>query len=224
MTNSSLASLQRETQPEFKSVSTEQARKNAVQVCRAAAVGDLDHRITEFPTDPETKELCLAINAMLDSTDAFVRESAATLRAASERRYYRRMMVRGMPGAFRRSAAIIDSARQEMEVEHRDLLASRESRNEVCEQLQQVVDATSKRIGSVIGGITQIMRSTHVLALNALIESARAGEAGRGFAVVAGEVKTLAERISGSMEGILTEVNAFHEETQRVLDEIANSG
>lgn len=82
---------------------------------------------------------------------------------------------------------------------------------------------STKRIGSVIGDITQIMRSTHVRALNALIESARAGEAGRGFAVVAGEVKTLAEQISGSMEGVLTEVNAFHEETQRVLDEIANS-
>lgn len=102
-------------------------------------------------------------------------------------------------------------------------MASRASRTEVCDQLQVVVNNTSTRVVSVVGEISGIMKRTHVLALNAMIESARAGEAGRGFSIVASEVKALAERISGSMEDIQSAVGEFQVETQRVLDEIAKS-
>jgi twitching motility protein PilJ len=95
------------------------------------------------------------------------------------------------------------------------------------DQIRDQIQETSKRIkrlgessqeiGSIVELINDISEQTNILALNAAVQAASAGEAGRGFAVVADEVQRLAERTSGATRRIENLVQAIQADTNEAV-------
>nr|WP_294972454.1 methyl-accepting chemotaxis protein [uncultured Pseudomonas sp.] len=122
---------------------------------------------------------------------------------------------RGADGATRDGLSVIDNTTRMI-----DELAS-----DMSSAMNQVegLAASSEQIGSVLDVIRGIAEQTNLLALNAAIEAARAGEAGRGFAVVADEVRNLARRTQDSVEEIRQVIEGLQSGTRDVVGAMNNS-
>jgi len=141
----------------------------------------------------------------LESTGSLVsNRTEATATASSEVNY----SVKESQKTMEQTLTAIENLNQQVK------LAS-----EVIKELDQRSDS----IGSIIGTIDGIAEQTNLLALNAAIEAARAGEQGRGFAVVADEVRTLAQSTQEATKEINDLINQLQNDA-RVANEVMLSG
>ncbi len=121
--------------------------------------------------------------------------------------------------AFETSKGTDDSAKNGAAVVQQMLDAMRELSARMQEAAQgiEALDKQSQIIGSIVKNISSIADQTNLLALNAAIEAARAGEQGRGFAVVADEVRQLASRTSAATEEITQVVGQNQQLAERAV-------
>ena len=117
------------------------------------------------------------------------------------------------------SDRVVETAKDGMK-ESENAVVTIQRVRETTEKTSEVIKALgeeSKEIGQIVDVIKQIAAQTNLLALNAAIEAARAGEQGRGFAVVADEVRKLAEQSSSSAEQIASLISKIQTETNNAV-------
>lgn len=116
------------------------------------------------------------------------------------------------------TAATLDDFVGKLEAVIRDIESGSERQQDLVQKVSSLTEQ-AKNIKDVLSIISDIADQTNLLALNAAIEAARAGEHGRGFAVVADEVRKLAERTQKSLGEIGANVNLITQNVMEIAEE-----
>lgn len=175
------------------------AIEKALNVCNAVADGDFEARITMLDEDPAFKELFLAINRLVDRTDAYIRESRASLDYVAENKYYRRIQEKGMAGTFGTASRSINAA-----------TAAMQQRVEAFSgQVTDFEAAIKESIGAVSSASTELEASAKSMDGTALRTSEQATVVAVAAEKAAANVQTVAsaaQELSASVHEISNQV------------------
>jgi methyl-accepting chemotaxis protein len=206
----------------------EAAQKDLAAAAAAARKADMARLADEFQA---------AIGDIVNtvsSASSQLESAAGTLTATADNTQELSGMVAAASEEASTNVGAVATAAEEMSVSvleiGRQVHDSSRIAGEAVKQAEQTdariteLSQAASRIGDVVKLITAIAEQTNLLALNATIEAARAGEAGRGFAVVASEVKALAAQTAKATDEITTQIASMQVATQDSVSAIKEIG
>jgi methyl-accepting chemotaxis protein len=173
--------------------------KELLETCRRSAEGDLEARAGAVPGAedvPYALELRAVLNRLLDRTDAYVRESAASLQAASEGRFHRRFLSSGLAGVFRTGAETINRVSGVMEQTSLDLDAAARRRLELADRLEETVATVAEQVAAASTELSATASGLNQSAVHAGSEAEAAGALVRDMEAATSDIDSIVQVIS----------------------------
>jgi len=186
--------------------------ERCIDLCRAIDAGDFEARITNIAAKGQMGELQHALNDMVDRTDAYVRESQASLSFVAKNQYFRTIVERGLTGAFLQGARTINKANNAI-------------RDKVGEFSKAIGNFESNMKGVVEGvgaASTELQSSAQVMEGTAASTSEQATSVAAAAEEASSNVQTVAaaaEELSASISEITRQVNQATTVTQSAVSE-----
>lgn len=165
------------------------------EICERAGHGDLEARIVGIPDDPDMARMCRAVNQMLDIADSFVREAAAAMEACAHDRFHRPILLRGLKGAYVKSAGIINGAGVKMQQSAEQLAFTARLAGETAANVDMIA-AACEELNSTSAEISRQATVAARLASDAVSQGAAANNAVGGLATAATKIDSIVALIN----------------------------
>ncbi len=191
--------------------------QTAADVCAKAERGNFEARLTRIDESGELKALVQNINGLMDRSEAYVRESAASLSYVSQNKYFRKIDTRGMLGLFRKSAELNNQAVNAIATKVGAFY-------HVTNNFEGAMEAISVSIGNAAqqlqSNAKQMQASASTSAERSVSVSAAATQASANVQTVA----AAAEEMSASIQEISRQTSNASEMTERAVAEAIRAG
>jgi methyl-accepting chemotaxis protein len=229
--------MEQETKPEgalahgsSRSLLIEDWMERIAHVCEKVAEGDLEARLVGAPADPVIRRTVIAINHLLDQTDAFVREAKVSLECAGQGRFHRRFLLRGMKGSFRAGAEMINCAGKEMARQAEAIKKAEAERLLLADNLETTVRSivesvhqSSQHIREIAHGLISSSAKTNSDAATAAADSRSTSESVQKVASAAGQLEVAfgeVEQQAMQSAKVVTTAVAAAQQTHVVMEQL----
>jgi len=188
----------------------------AADVCEAVAEGDFEARIINITETGDAGRMLHAINRMIDRSDAYVRESKASLQYVANNKYFRRISEKGMSGAFAEASHVVNEAMGSME--------------ERVEEFTRVVQAFEEQMKEVVESVaaaaTELEASAQTMngaATSASEQSTAVAAAAEEASANVGSVAAATEQLTKSVGEINRQVAGSSKATAEAVEEVGRT-
>lgn len=197
--------------------------KQVSEAADRAARGDLESRVLGCHTGDDLEFFVHRFNLLLDITDAFVREGHASLTAASEERFHRKVIVRGLPGTFRDAAVLINKSTDTMLRSCRKIAEAEQERLRTADMFENTIESVIQVVASSATQLQATAGNMSTSAFNTKTQTDTVAGAAHSIANNVQSVAAATEQLHASANEIGRQVENSVEMTQSAVREVRSA-